>query len=91
MGASRKALAIEEDTIGINDGAWWSNTSDLLGSIPGPLSVTTRHDGGERYDGGMLEVDGYVYKGRRNVVFADGHVDFVSRLDLGKMVDPRLP
>lgn len=41
-----------------------------MGSIPGPMSVTTRHDGGERYDGGMLKLGGYVYKGRGNVVFA---------------------
>lgn len=39
---SRKALTIEEDVTGINDGAWWPSTGDLLSARPSSLSL--RHD-----------------------------------------------
>ena len=81
---SRKILAAEEDTTLINDGAWHREDNGLNGKLP---YISVRHDGeGREYsnpkDYILDPVDSHVifaYRGRGNVVFADGHADFVDR------------
>ena len=87
--ASEKILAVEEDVIGINDGAWWSLQSDSLTSKIWLVSV--RHDAGSGRDGGELIDPQYRFVGRGNVVFADGHCEFLERRKLyhRAYADPR--
>ena len=84
---AQKVLAIEEDLVGINDGAWYSNSGEL--SDPGYWLVTVRHDRGESYDGGWVKIPNYEFIGRGNVVFADGHCEFLERNRLAGCADPR--
>lgn len=87
---SRKALAIEEDVIAINDGSWWVSGKDSPGGSR--FAMTARHDRwGESIDGGIYRINGYFDRGRGNVVFADGHCEFFARADLGPCYDPRRP
>jgi len=76
VGASRKILAVEEDTSSISDGSWYSTTGKfwLGGKIPF-VSVRHNRDGREYSDRETALQD----HGRGNVVFADGHGDFIDR------------
>ena len=71
---SRKFLVVEEDTRLINDGAWWPPNygSDLFGFIH-PCLLSVRHD--RRAEHGQLGFNA----GRANVVFLDGHCEFIDR------------
>jgi prepilin-type processing-associated H-X9-DG protein len=81
---SQKMLATEEDSSRINDGQWMRD-DDGSNAIPGYVSI--RHDGkGLEYsvsnDWDLDPGDSHVlprYRGRGNVVFADGHVEFLDR------------
>ena len=88
---SRKLLAIEEDSVGINDGAWWSGMSDSLRGSD--FRQSARHDClGEAYDGDKLAVAkrglNYYSSVRGNVGFADGHCEFFPRTDNGPCFNP---
>jgi prepilin-type processing-associated H-X9-DG protein len=95
----QKVLAIEEDTTGINDGAWYPGSADWVSSRYSSGSL--RHDGnGPEHPG--TPKDSYMYFeygdfGRRrcNVIFADGHGEMIERrkLALPAYTDPtsRLP
>jgi prepilin-type N-terminal cleavage/methylation domain-containing protein len=75
--ASRKILAIEEDSGTISDGAWYADTNKFwLGGKMVYISV--RHDGNGREFSRRVE-DWNAERGRGIVVFADGHADFVDR------------
>jgi prepilin-type processing-associated H-X9-DG protein len=87
--ASEKALVIEEDSVGISDGAWWSMALDSVNLRWWLTSV--RHDRGKGRDGGGGLTPGYYSgPGRGNVVFADGHCEFMERrvLDSRTYVEP---
>jgi prepilin-type N-terminal cleavage/methylation domain-containing protein/prepilin-type processing-associated H-X9-DG protein len=86
---SRKILAIEEDVTAINDGEWW--VDDTERGIFRRTSLSVIHDKGREYGGGSPVDHSYHYRGRGNVVFADGHCDFVDRIKLMRSgwVDPR--
>ena len=78
----RKALVIEEDTTGINDGAWRPDSAD---NISGKYSFgSVRHDGDgpefiEEYRGVRDPFHDKVRRRRCNVLFADGHVGTLLR------------
>jgi prepilin-type N-terminal cleavage/methylation domain-containing protein/prepilin-type processing-associated H-X9-DG protein len=87
--SSMKVLAIEEDTSAINDGVWNAGGSEYV--IFRISSVSVIHDRDREYGGGPV-VDGeYPNRGRGNVVFADGHCDFIERwkLNFPSYHDPR--
>jgi prepilin-type processing-associated H-X9-DG protein len=93
IGPSRKLLVIEEDSVAINDGAWWAGVSDSVGGSD--LRQTARHDRyGEAYDGGLLAVSrrglNYFSSVRGNVGFADGHCEFFPRTENGPCFNPLL-
>ena len=74
VNASNKTLAGEQDLTVIDDGAWW------LGELeypPGSLSV--RHDRGREVPYVEPFLTDYARAGRGNVVFADGHSEFIER------------
>jgi prepilin-type N-terminal cleavage/methylation domain-containing protein len=95
----QKVLAIEEDTTGINDGAWRAQGADLVSFRYSSGSL--RHDGnGPEHGGNPMDpfhVFDYRRFGRRRciVVFADGHGDMLARtyLKTPAYTDPtsRLP
>ena len=93
MNPSRKILAIEEDTKGINDGAWFCGGGDYI-EVVNPL-VSVRHDRGREVGDSNNHVsDEYERAGRGNVVFADGHCEFFHRWDMyqkTEYMDPRHP
>ena len=70
---SLKILAIEEDTVAINDGMWCPG-GDMLSPLS-PL-VSVRHDGKVDNPNDRLT---YEHVGRGNVLFADGHCEFFYR------------
>jgi prepilin-type processing-associated H-X9-DG protein len=74
---SHKILAIEEDTTKINDGAWWTGTSEYPSK--GTSSVSVVHDRNREFGNYETETAGYWQRGRGNVVFADGHGEFLLR------------
>jgi prepilin-type N-terminal cleavage/methylation domain-containing protein/prepilin-type processing-associated H-X9-DG protein len=78
---SQKILALEEDTRGINDGAWFSGGGDYIEAVN--TLVSTRHDRG-RETGTVTEgITGqYLPGGRGNAVFGDGHCEFVDRREI---------
>ena len=73
---ARKALAVEEDSTQINDGAWWPLPlgTDQFGVVLSILSV--RHDRAKELSGWD---DQYPGAGRTNVAFMDGHCEFIDR------------
>jgi prepilin-type processing-associated H-X9-DG protein/prepilin-type N-terminal cleavage/methylation domain-containing protein len=81
---SQKMLAVEEDSATINDGSW--NREDPGPNGP-PAYVSIRHDGnGREYsvpqDWTYDPEDSRIvprYRGRGNIAYADGHVEFVDR------------
>lgn len=84
---SWKALVIEEDTTGINDGSWRPDGSDDLSGRYSSVSI--RHDRPLEwgYTKGQFtdapETSRYLeIKGRGNVFFLDGHCEFFERLRL---------
>ena len=83
--ASDKILVIEEDTTGINDGAWFPGDLELPDARS--TSISVRHDKGREYGDWLDPL--YTQRGRGNVAFADGHCDFVLRSSLGGKVEPR--
>ena len=83
---SRKVLAVEEDSNRINDGAWWTDSGDILTSKR--YSVSMLHDVGRDY-GQSPDDDHYFKRGRGPVVFADGHCDVLDRQTLQNHVYPR--
>jgi prepilin-type processing-associated H-X9-DG protein len=93
----QKALAIDEDVTGVNDGAWWPLGGDNAMPPFRHSSVSIRHDGNGPEHGGNPVLDGDVYDfrtfGRRrgNVVFADGHCEMMERalLKMPAYVDPK--
>jgi prepilin-type N-terminal cleavage/methylation domain-containing protein/prepilin-type processing-associated H-X9-DG protein len=79
---SEKAMMIEEDVTGINDGLWRPEGGDYLSFRYSSVSVL--HDKDVEYigkagDGGYFN---YPAGGRGNVVFADGHGEFFRRFYL---------
>jgi prepilin-type N-terminal cleavage/methylation domain-containing protein/prepilin-type processing-associated H-X9-DG protein len=75
---SVKILALEEDVTGINDGSWGN---DIV-SLRRYSLVSVRHDRGREFGQDMvarLELREYREAGRGNVVFADGHCEFLPR------------
>ena len=81
-----KILAVEEDSLVINDGAWYPpSTADGFGNAKGMISV--RHDKGREYSNSLTEWR----IGRGNVFFADGHCEFVERriAEIPSYTDPR--
>jgi prepilin-type N-terminal cleavage/methylation domain-containing protein/prepilin-type processing-associated H-X9-DG protein len=89
---SRKILALEEDTIGINDGMWSAGSGDHLSQLATLVSV--RHDRGVEAVAPRLLLDArYLEAGRGNVLFADGHCEFFHRRDthVGFHHAPRYP
>lgn len=69
--ASQKVLLIEQDSTQIGDGGWSAGSLELEG---GNGWISVRHDRGKELTGA-----GDKDKGRGNVCFADGHVDFIRR------------
>jgi prepilin-type N-terminal cleavage/methylation domain-containing protein/prepilin-type processing-associated H-X9-DG protein len=88
---SNKILAIEEDVTAINDGEWCSE--DVETGLTRRTSLSVIHDKGREYGGGDRVDPLYTGRGRGNVVFADGHCDFVERTRLlgAGSIDPRTP
>lgn len=89
----RKALVVEEDTTGINDGAWRPDSADLMSGRHSSGSV--RHDGNgpeyvEEYRGHRDVFHENVRRRKCNVVFADGHAGTLLRwqLQLAGYTDP---
>jgi prepilin-type N-terminal cleavage/methylation domain-containing protein/prepilin-type processing-associated H-X9-DG protein len=82
-----KIFVIEEDITGINDGEWWAGNGER--GIPRPTSLSVIHDFGYERNSGVL-TDRNRLSGRGNVVFADGHCDFIdrSRLFMLGYLDP---
>ena len=78
--ASMKILAIEEDVTAINDGEWWAG--DTEDGIWRTTSLSVIHDRRREYGGGSAVDTDYHHRGRGNVVFADGHCDFIHRTRL---------
>jgi prepilin-type processing-associated H-X9-DG protein len=74
---SRKVLTIEEDVTGINDGAWWPSTGDLLTARASSLSLL--HDKPAEHTRGVFGTEYHAEPGRGNVGFADGHCEFFER------------
>jgi prepilin-type processing-associated H-X9-DG protein len=79
---SEKAMMIEEDTTGINDGMWRPDSIDNLAVRCS--SVSFRHDKDIEYDGNPLTGEYFTYPpgARGNVVFGDGHCEFYPRFNL---------
>lgn len=82
VGASHKVLVLEEEVGAINDGAWWC----AIGSdyTNGKLSsISSQHDRGRehRYEDAHLDRENRFARG--NVVFADGHWEFLERWKVG--------
>jgi len=77
VNSSYKVLAVEEDSTLINDGAWWPQPFGLdhFGDQICVLSV--RHDRATELSRWQDQVDG---AGRTNVVFMDGHCEFIDRV-----------
>ena len=93
VNAYRKALVIEEDTTGINDGAWHPEGADPLNGKHSFGSV--RHDGDgpefiEEYRGVRDPFHDKVRRRRCNVLFADGHVGTLLRwqMQFPAYIDP---
>ena len=85
---STKLLAIEEDITAINDGEWCAD--DIETGLSRTTSLSVIHDKGREYGGGNRVDPLYTQRGRGNVVFADGHCDFVERERLlGPATSPR--
>lgn len=78
--ASQIILALEEDTVGINDGAWWTGAGDLVSGLPDLVSVL--HDGNQEFFPGVIFGGQYPYAGRGNIGFVDGHVEFLARAEM---------
>lgn len=83
---SQKVMVIEEDTISIDDGAWWP----AGGAGTETSSVSVLHQAG-RDRGGSLRDPAFLTRGRGPAVFVDGHCDLIDRKDLynRKHFDPR--
>ena len=85
---SVKILAMEEDNTRINDGEWWAAGSEW-GINDGSTSLSVLHDKPREY---MSQENGVSDSrfGRGNVVFADGHCEFIDRTRLNRVgwVDP---
>jgi prepilin-type processing-associated H-X9-DG protein/prepilin-type N-terminal cleavage/methylation domain-containing protein len=79
---SEKAMMIEEDVNGINDGMWAPEGPDYLSFRYS--SVSLRHDKNSEIEGngGTYFVYMPTGGGRGNVVFADGHIEFYPRWNL---------
>ena len=81
----QKVLAIDEDSTGLNDGAWWPTGTDNAVAPRRYSSISIRHDGSGPEHGGnpMAPNDVFLYRtfGRRkgNAVFADGHGELIER------------
>jgi prepilin-type N-terminal cleavage/methylation domain-containing protein/prepilin-type processing-associated H-X9-DG protein len=80
--SSRKVMAIEEDLSGINDGMWCAGGMDS--SLFWTSLVSVLHDKGKEYGFGAGQNPDYnsAHGGRGNVVFADGHGEFIERVKL---------
>ena len=74
---SMKIMAIEEEVTAINDGEWWADNVERGINRRSTLSVY--HDKGREHGGGSATDPQYHERGRGNVVFVDGHTDFVHR------------
>ena len=72
---SCKILAIEEDTTTISDGTWYASTSKFW-SGDAMVYVSARHDRDGRE---FSRREDFMVVRRGNVVFADGHGDFIDR------------
>jgi prepilin-type processing-associated H-X9-DG protein len=88
---SSKMLGIEEDVTAINDGQWCAD--DTENGLTRRTSLSVIHDRGREYGGGNFVDPLYVTRGRGNVVFADGHCDFIdrSKLFMTGFMDPTAP
>jgi prepilin-type processing-associated H-X9-DG protein len=75
-----KILLIEEDITAISDGEWWSG--ELEHDTLRKTSLSVIHDRGREYGSTSLADGQYWFQGRGNVVFADGHCDFIDRTKL---------
>ena len=90
--APLKAMVIEEDTTGINDGMWWALDTDRFALRSTAVSVLHDKDREVRKP---IEFDfnhpDYWQWGRGNVVFADGHGELFERIRLLRPAhaDPR--
>lgn len=74
---TRTVLALEEDVLGIDDGAWPASGRITISM------VSARHDGDRGAgDGGWPTLPDYHMRGRGNVCFADGHCEFFDRRTL---------
>lgn len=73
--SSRKILALEEDSSTISDGAWYADTDKfwLNGTM---IFLSTRHDGDGRE---FSRREDFLVARRGNVVFVDGHAEFMER------------
>jgi prepilin-type N-terminal cleavage/methylation domain-containing protein/prepilin-type processing-associated H-X9-DG protein len=87
--ASLKVMAIEEDQSKINDGGWWPLDSEYPSL--GTSSVSVIHDRGREFGNYETDRGFYWQRGRGNVVFADGHCEFLHRRYLAgqAFTDPR--
>lgn len=79
VAAAQKILVIDEDVTAVNDGCWHSGDGEYPDG--GMTSVSVRHDRGREY-GDWRNDSQYLYRGRGNAAFADGHCDFVERRQL---------
>lgn len=77
---SVKILLIEADVTAISDGEWWSG--ELEHDTLRKTSLSVIHDRGREYGSTSLADGQYWFQGRGNVVFADGHCDFIDRTKL---------
>ena len=75
---SQKVLALEEDTVEINDGAWYPH-GDRVSLQHSSVSVMHQLGWG---DGDGDENSSYLKRGSGPVVFADGHADLLDRQSL---------
>ena len=86
---SVKILAIEEDNTRINDGEWWAAGAEW-GINDFSTSLSVLHDKSREYlSDGVIGISDSRF-GKGNVVFADGHCEFIDRTRLHRLgwVDP---
>jgi prepilin-type N-terminal cleavage/methylation domain-containing protein/prepilin-type processing-associated H-X9-DG protein len=90
-----KIIVLEEDPLSIDDGHFWAYPNDFNGVNENFLStVHTRPHFTKMKDFQGAQPDNRKDKNERgNVVFADGHVDYVTRFFTwsSKSMDPKLP
>ena len=86
LNAGNKVLLVDEDSQTIDDGAWAPQNYSNGGTYTGRNAISNRHDRG-------IENSTDPKAGRGNVLFADGHGDFIDRWDatMPTLYNPLIP